>query len=272
MPNPVWFAGRKGPARRGSFTSLVVLGSAAGFGLVVFGANLGGTVGGAWNNIVQAIGKPAAPPDVAGSIVGRASIIDGDTIDIGGTRIRLHGIDAPEGSQTCQDRRGAQYPCGQEATRELTGMIRGKTVNCDVLDRDQYGRSVSACSVGSVDINASLVSSGWALAYRQYSTAYVDEELAAKVSGSGMWQGKFMPPWDWRVTQRSPLPTSAKRSADSDAGDCRIKGNINSRGERIFHMPGQRDYSVTQISMARGERWFCSVSEAVVAGWRASRV
>jgi hypothetical protein len=51
-----------------------------------------------------------------------------------------------------------------------------------------------------------------------------------------------------------------------------IKGNINEWGERIYHMPGQKYYSETGISLARGERWFCSQWEAWWAGWRKAKV
>ena len=49
-----------------------------------------------------------------------------------------------------------------------------------------------------------------------------------------------------------------------------IKGNINSKGEQIFHMPGQRDYCRTAIDEAAGEVWFCSATQAEAAGWRAA--
>ena len=56
------------------------------------------------------------------------------------------------------------------------------------------------------------------------------------------------------------------------SGECSVKGNINTRGERIFHVPGQRYYNDTVISASHGERWFCSEAEARAAGWRRSKV
>ncbi len=60
-------------------------------------------------------------PAAAGgpALVGRASVVDGDTIEISGTRIRLHGIDAPEKAQTCKDAGGKDYRCGQRAALAL---------------------------------------------------------------------------------------------------------------------------------------------------------
>jgi hypothetical protein len=53
---------------------------------------------------------------------------------------------------------------------------------------------------------------------------------------------------------------------------CVIKGNVNTRGERIYHVPGQRYYDETRISPSHGERWFCSEQEARAAGWRRAKV
>lgn len=53
---------------------------------------------------------------------------------------------------------------------------------------------------------------------------------------------------------------------------CLIKGNISSRGERIYHPPGCRYYAATKVDPARGERWFCTEQEAVAAGWRRTKV
>ena len=52
---------------------------------------------------------------------------------------------------------------------------------------------------------------------------------------------------------------------------CPIKGNINAKGERIYHVPGGKSYDATFIAVSEGERWFCSESEAVAAGWRAAK-
>jgi len=130
-------------------------------------------------------------------IVGRASVIDGDTIEIHGTRIRLFGIDAPEGGQTC-NAQGKAYRCGQKAALALSDRIGGKTVECRPKDRDRYGRVVAVCLVDGEDINGWMVAQGWALAYRYYSLDYVRQEQHAESAKAGMWHGQFVPPWDWR--------------------------------------------------------------------------
>ncbi|MXX87937.1 MAG: thermonuclease family protein [Boseongicola sp. SB0677_bin_26] len=199
-------------------------------------------------------------------LYGPVRVIDGDTIEIQRQRIRLHGIDAPESAQECSDARGRSYRCGQAATQALASLVRGASVNCQIRDKDRYGRLVAVCRRGGVDLNASMVRQGHALAYRQYGTDYVSHETAARTRKLGVWQGRFTMPWDWRRTQggkstASPAPPQG----------CAIKGNISASSERIYHVPGQAYYERTRISEAKGERWFCAESEARAAGWRRAR-
>ena len=216
-------------------------------------------------------------------VSGQARVIDGDTLEIGGTRIRLLGIDAPERGQSCQVG-GELWICGGLARLRLEERISGRTVVCEERDRDRYGRSVAVCRAGGEDLNAWMVSEGLALAYRRYSEAYVDEEAGAKSARAGVWRGKFVPPWDWRRgvrlegtvrsmgqdAPRSPgRVTSGETIRAEGIGGCRIKGNVSyNRSKRIYHMPGDRDYSRTRIDPSRGERWFCTEAEARAAGWR----
>ena len=139
----------------------------------------------------------AAPETDPLAVSGRAVVIDGDTIDVAGSRIRLYGIDAPESQQTCRAA-GQRWACGEQATRALTDRIGSQPVECEERDRDSYGRSVAVCQLAGQDLNAWLVAQGWALAYRQFSEAYVAEEAAAEAAGRGIWRGQFVAPWDWR--------------------------------------------------------------------------
>jgi len=206
-------------------------------------------------------------------VAGRPQIIDGDTLEIGGQRIRLHGIDAPENNQTCTA--GAKpWNCGREATLALIHETAEHWIRCEEKDLDRYGRIVAVCYVGAHDINANMVRKGWALAYRQYSMDYVGEEAAAKSEHAGVWRGEFTPPWQWRVQHATggahPSTPPAAVPSPTKPGECVIKGNISSKGERIFHVPGGRWYDQTEIDTAKGERWFCSEAEARAAGWRRS--
>ena len=108
------------------------------------------------------------------------------------------------------------------------------------------------------------------MAYRRYSTAYVDQEAAARRAKRGIWTGEFVPPWDWRRGDRLEAATrDAPRASAGDRRDCNIKGNIShNSGKRLYHIPGDRDYERTRISTSRGERYFCTEAEARAAGWR----
>ena len=200
-------------------------------------------------------------------VSGKARIIDGDTIEIGNQRIRLHGTDAPEAGQVCEVD-GKPWRCGQEATLALANIIGRTWVTCVERDKDRYGRIIAVCMVGGprgLDIGSRMVSEGWALAYRRYSKDYVEAEDAAKEAGNGLWRGTFIPPWEWRRGKR------LASEAANDNRECPIKGNIGKRGAHIYHMPGGSYYSRTKINEGKGERWFCTEDEAIAAGWRRSK-
>lgn len=132
-------------------------------------------------------------------IVGSASVIDGDTIEIHGQRIRLHGIDAPEGQQECVDLNGASWRCGQQAALKLLDHIGRSTLRCEPRDRDRYGRIVATCFLGAEDLSRWMIANGWAVAYRRYSLNYVPDEDQARLARLGIWSGTFNMPWDWRA-------------------------------------------------------------------------
>ena len=112
-------------------------------------------------------------------ITGQIQVIDGDTFDVGGTRVRLFGIDAPEGDQTCTDARGQSLRCGAFVTTQVRDAYRGKRAICKQVDTDRYGRSVARCVVGNVDVGQNLVASGLAFAFAKYSRDYVAVEKTA---------------------------------------------------------------------------------------------
>ena len=131
-------------------------------------------------------------------ITGKPRVIDGDTIHIGDTKIRLHGIDAPEMKQTCRTSKGKEQMCGVLAKQALERLVKGQDVTCKGDTRDRYKRLIAVCYVGQLNINEQMVADGWALAYRRYSTDYVRAETLAKSRREGMWRTEFVPPWIWR--------------------------------------------------------------------------
>ena len=148
------------------------------------------------------LGLLLATPALAKDVTGPARVIDGDTIEVAGERIRLHGIDAPESKQTC-NWPGKTIPCGRLATLALMDLTAGAEVTCKTREKDRYGRWVAVCyDPDGFDLGRNMVHTGWALAYRQYSTDYVVTEDKAREAKRGMWKGEFVPPWEWRKGRR----------------------------------------------------------------------
>lgn len=196
-------------------------------------------------------------------IEGRVRVVDGDTLHVAGETIRLHGIDAPEGRQSCTGTDGRAWDCGTWATQELRALA-GRSVRCTGVERDGYGRLVARCTGPQGDLGAAMVARGAAVAYLRYAQDYIDEEKQASLAQRGLWAGAFERPETWRAEARVVRQ-------DAPRAGCSIKGNISSSGTRIYHLPGQADYARTRISPDKGERWFCSETEARAAGWRQAR-
>jgi endonuclease YncB( thermonuclease family) len=137
------------------------------------------------------------------TLSGKPRIVDGDTIELSGTRIRLEGIDAPERGQECIDGQKQPYDCGAAAVRTLVELAKGQTINCDATGEDRYGRTLAVCRLATgVDLNAELVRTGRAVAFRRYSTRYVTEEDEARRAHLGLWAGTFEHPGCWRAHKR----------------------------------------------------------------------
>ena len=150
-------------------------------------------------------------------LIGQASVIDGDTLDIHGTRIRLWGVDAPETSQLCRGEDSLQYRCGAKAANDLDAFIAERPVNCVLISLDRYGRTVTTCSVGGADLGDWLVRNGLALDWPQYSKRkYGSAQGDAEQAGRGMWAGSFVEPWLFRVCVRaSGSPSNCSDDANA---------------------------------------------------------
>lgn len=185
-------------------------------------------------------------------------IVDGDTIKvrIGSKteRVRIIGIDTPE--------RGQCYY--QKAASRMQSLAQSRYVRIErdysQANRDRYGRLLRHVHLSDGRVAAKVMIAGgfgreytYGKAYR-YRSSFLTAQRSAKAKRLGIWGSACKP---------APKPTSSA---------CKIKGNISSKGERIYHVPGQRHYSVTKIDVSKGERWFCTEKAAVNAGWRKSKV
>jgi micrococcal nuclease len=190
-------------------------------------------------------------------------IVDGDTIDViisGKTyRVRYIGINAPE----------YDAPGGSEATQRNTELTEGKDAMLvkDVSETDRYGRLLRYVFVDNVFINEALVFEGHADA-RAYppDTSCQAVLNAAEAEAPQMLTG---------IELETPNPDTAAsvypQGCEEQQPGCAIKGNISSSGEKIYHLPGSSSYAGTVINPSKGERWFCTVEEAVSNGWRAPK-
>jgi endonuclease YncB( thermonuclease family) len=209
-------------------------------------------------------------------IYGIAQAGDGDSLSVGGTSVRLFGIDAPEAGQMCT-RGGSPWPCGQVAADHLRDMVTGREVRCIPTGRDDFDRTLARCStITGVDINRVMVASGNAIAFRKYSTDFVSAEDTARNAKRGLWSGTFVMPSEVRAVAREAAQprqlqrrrtTPVRAAARTSSGGCVIKGNHSPRGEFIYHLPGMPYYSRT-----RAEAMFCSEAQAQAAGFRRARV
>ncbi|MEE2774965.1 MAG: thermonuclease family protein [Pseudomonadota bacterium] len=195
-------------------------------------------------------------------------IIDADTIELDGKKIRLHGVDAPEASQKCLNSKGKVWFCGQHATQALEVLISShpnKRLSCVESSKDRYQRVIAECFFDELNLNSWLVRNGWAVAYTYYSKDYINEENKAKAERLGIWDGPFTLPWRWRKGERLSIEDNFNDTS------CKIKGNISSSGEKIYHLPTGEYYAQTKINLTKDERWFCSEKEAKENGWRKAK-
>jgi endonuclease YncB( thermonuclease family) len=139
-------------------------------------------------------------------IVGTTFVIDGDTIDVAGVRIRIYGIDAPESDQLCRDDKDRPYRCGSLATDALIEETGTAQVTCQRQDTDKYGRTVAICFAYGRNLGEDMVMRGYAVDYTFFSHGkYRDAQESARRDRRGLWAGTFDMPWDWRRSHRGRM-------------------------------------------------------------------
>ena len=213
--------------------------------------------------------KPAEPAKATATADGsdpatvtsrRAQAITGDTIKIGSTLIVLDGIEAPEANQSC-DRASGRWRCGRAARDSLARLIRGQSVSCQIAEDLEAGIKKGSCMAGDANLAEKMLEAGMAFAASSFFlNSYARLERNAQAEKKGLWAGEAERPQEWRDRRWA----EAKEQAPDG---CPIKGRIRS-GARTYFLPWSASYDGVRLSRARGERWFCSESEAQAAGWR----
>ncbi len=213
-------------------------------------------------------------PLLGQTLSGSGQVVDGDSLSVGGISVRLFGIDAPEGKQTC-DRSGKKWACGEEAASQLRILVGSNRVECRGRGADTYGRTVAVCRADGFELNKTMVEQGWATAFRTYSSEYVADEVRAKAALRGIWSSSFALPEEYRMIQELREQQRLARQSFASARvresvpapvpprGCVIKGNRNRNGQWIYHLPGMAYYENTQA-----EEMFCSEAQAQAAGYR----
>lgn len=156
-----------------------------------------------------AISTAAVASDLK-DLTGRASVIDGDTIEIKGQRLRLNGIDAPESWQSCQDAAGKPYRCGKTAAFALADFLdASQPITCLAVLMDRYRRTVADCFRADHEpVNGWLVRQGWAVDWPRYSRGeYAGEQAEARRAKRGIWQGDFQKPCEARASRSKRKPS-----------------------------------------------------------------
>jgi len=162
--------------------------------------------------------------------------------------------------QRCRRGKSRRWNCGASATAALSRLVRRAKVSCEITGSDDNDRQLGDCRVGDKDIAAQLVRGGHVFATAGFFAPYTGLEEQARKEKLGIWRGQVVRPSDYRAQKWE----EAKRAAPNG---CPIKGNV-SRGRRVYVLPWARGYERVKITRRRGERWFCSETEAQAAGWK----
>jgi len=195
----------------------------------------------------------------SGNLEGRGTAVSGDTLRVGSTTMRLSGIEAPEADQPCAGADGREWSCGQTAKQALARILRNGRISCDVSS-GAGALSAGDCKLGDLDVAAELVRGGYVFANSGLFASYSSLESEARSAKAGIWAGEATRPSDYRAQKWE----EAKREAPDG---CPIKGNVRG-GRRVYVVPWSRGYERVKVSRSRGERWFCSESEAQEAGFK----
>lgn len=155
---------------------------------------------------VAFVGQAGAREQPPAALEGTARIVDGDTLNLSGTRIRLASMDAPEREQLCRDENASTYRCGDAAADALGRLIAGARVTCRAEGTDRYRRTLAICgTVRQPDLGLAMIREGWATVYDggPVSAEYRAAEESARRRKVGLWRGSFERPSAWRRQRRS---------------------------------------------------------------------
>ncbi|HUI17367.1 MAG TPA: thermonuclease family protein [Alphaproteobacteria bacterium] len=135
---------------------------------------------------------------------GPAFVVDATHLEVAGRQFKLYGVDGPDIDETCDDAQGKEYPCGIDARTALADLIKGGSVSCLPRGPNENAELLGVCSSGTTDLAEAMIEAGWAIADRPRTLYYEKAEEQARLTKHGLWQGRFVPPGDWRIGERVP--------------------------------------------------------------------
>lgn len=147
---------------------------------------------------VLAVTLAVAAPPASAKVEGRPRVVSGDMLVMGSETVRLHGIDAPEQDQYCENEYGRPFECGIQALDALTELIGGRSVTCIGDRRNDAGQLLAVCYSGDMNLNSRMVRTGWAVARPDEQPDFAPLERLARNERAGIWALKFIDPAEWR--------------------------------------------------------------------------
>lgn len=195
------------------------------------------------------------------TIAGEPVAIDGDTLRFGGLRVTINGIDAPEWGQSCLGRDGRRYDCGLAARDFLDALLLGRDVRCVLRVRSPLNTAIGDCATDEGDLAEAMAGAGWGIPVGRGGARLAPLAIAAQDQQRGVYAGQYQTPAAWRRG-------FGRQRSGGGLGPCQIKGNRQPDGSLRYFTQADPDYDRVTVTVERGERWFCSVDDAIAAGWR----
>jgi len=228
---------------------------------------------------VESVQTPESEPQTTANSVKVVSVTDGDTLKInldGRVEVvRVIGINTPETVHPTAPVECYGAEASKEAKRLLSGQIVVFSADNTQGKRDKYDRLLGYIELpDGRDFGEQMIQQGFSKEYT-YASSYVNQsryqeaEAFARQNKNGLWADSACADFDQQQAQLTPSPSPSNSGSFEAVSECVIKGNISSNDdEKIYHVPSQQHYSRTKISEGKGERWFCTETEAREAGWR----
>lgn len=166
-------------------------------------------------------------PEDYPAVEGYANAVTGAMLEINSLHVKLLGLEAPYMQQTCADKFGQGYACGQKSRDWLQNWLQNKVVKCHIISPQNNGRATGVCFSEGYDVGAVIVNAGWAVAYTKNTDIYVPYEQQAGTKKRGLWAGTFYKPWDWKKLQSKKSKVKIETNSGNSVSDT-IGGSFDS--------------------------------------------